>query len=227
MRLIKYLILLLLASPLLAQTDERQGLVSNAPFWRQALGGNVLSLPSVQAQSAVVALDGGSIKAYSTAGNPMWTYSARGRISPFVSRSREGTSYFSRTNGILIAVNRAGRELWRRDLGSPLVGRVIPGWDGRLFVPTDKKLFCYTAAGTLLWSKIFSHSYLLSPKLDRNGGVIFALRNNEVHRVDPFGNTAVWTVSTPPAVILSIDQGRVMAVHTDGTLEILGVDDDW
>ena len=59
MRLIKYLILLLLASHLIAQTDEReQGLVSNAPFWRQALGGNVLSLPSVQAQSAVVALDG-------------------------------------------------------------------------------------------------------------------------------------------------------------------------
>jgi len=224
----KYILLLLITASLFAQDQEyEQGLVNNAPFWRQALGGSVLSLPSVQAQSAVVALDGGNIKAYSTAGNPMWNYSARGRISPHVSRSREGTSYLSRTNGTFIAVNRAGRELWRRNLGSPLTGRVISGWDGRLFVPADKKLFCYTAAGTLLWTKTFTHSYLLPPKIDQNGGVLFALQNNQVYQIDPFSNTTVWELSASPVVLLPINQNRIVAVHTDGTLEIVGADDDW
>ena len=207
--------------------QREQGLVTNDPLWRQALGGAVLSLPHVQAQSAVVALEGGSIKAYSTSGNLMWTYSARGRISPYVTRSREGTSYFSRTNGIFIAVNRAGRELWRRNLDNPLCGGVITGWDGRLFVPTDKKLYCYTASGNLLWTKVFESSFLIAPKLDHSGGIMFALANNEVHRVDPFGNTHIWTLSNTPAVLLSIEQQSFVVLYADGTMEILGSMDDW
>ncbi|MDR2964335.1 MAG: PQQ-binding-like beta-propeller repeat protein [Treponema sp.] len=222
----KCVLLLLISASVFAQEHE-QGLVNNAPFWRYALGGSVLSLPSVQAQSAVVALDGGNIKAYSAAGNLMWSYSARGRISPYVSRSREGTSYLSRTNGTFIAVNRAGRELWRRNLGSPLVGRVVFGWDGRLFVPADKKLFCYTASGTLLWTKTFTHSYLLAPKIDPQGRVLFALRNNHVYRIDPFSNVSIWEMSATPIVLLPVEQNRIVAVHADGTLEILGADDNW
>jgi len=208
-------------------TRREQGLLSIAPFWRQALGGTVISLPSVQAQSAVVALDGGSIKAYSAAGTSMWSYSARGRISPFVTRSREGTSYFSRTNGTLIAVNRSGRELWRRSIGSPLAAKVITGWDGRLFVPADKTVLCYTACGTLLWTRTFESQFLLAPKLDLGGGIIFALENNEACRLDPFGNAQVWILSSTPSALLSIEEQKVMAVYTDGTMEILGSAEEW
>jgi len=211
-----------------SQTGQRnQGLVTNDPIWRQALGGAVLSLPHVQAQSAVVALEGGSIKAYSNSGNLLWTYSARGRISPYVTRSREGTCYLSRTNGIFFAVNRAGRELWRRSLDNPLCGWVITGWDGRLFVPTDKKLFCYTASGNLLWTKIFESSFMIAPRLDHGGGIMFALENNEVYRIDPFGNANIWTLTNTPAVLLSIEQQRLLVLYTDGTMEILDSTDDW
>jgi len=212
-----------------SQTVQReQGLITNDPYWRQALGGAVLSLPHVQAQSAVVALEGGSIKAYSTAGLPLWTYSAMGRISPYVTRSREGTSYFSRTSGIFIAVNRAGRELWRIRLDNqPLCARVITGWDGRLFVPTDKVLFCFTASGNLLWTKTFEHSFLIPPKLDHSGGIIFALVNNEVYHIDPFGNTRTWTLMNTPAALLSIERQQLIALYTDGTLETLGSTEDW
>jgi len=201
-----------------------QGLLTNAPYWRQALGGEVLSLPSVQAQSAVVALDGGNIRAYSAAGNLMWNYYSGGRISPYITRSREGTSYFSRINGTLIAVNRAGRELWRRNLDGPLYARVIPGWDGRLFVPVEGKIYCYTASGTLLWSKILEAPFLTAPRLDQKGSIIFSLNNNEVYRIDPFSNTHVWTLSKTPAVLLSVDYTGghgIMVLYTDGTIEIL------
>ncbi|MCL2764083.1 MAG: PQQ-binding-like beta-propeller repeat protein [Treponema sp.] len=226
--LLKYAFLLLAAVPAFSQSAVReQGLITSDPFWRQALGGAVLSLPSVQAQSAVVALDGGNIRAYSTAGTPMWSYSARGRISPYVTRSREGTSYFARTDGTLIAVNRAGRELWRRNFEAPLSARVVTGWDGRLFVPASSKIYCYTASGTLMWARPLEAPILIAPKLDLNGGIIFALNNNEVIRIDPFGNTHVWMLSNKPAVLISTDNNRVTVLYEDGAIEILGLADEW
>ena len=187
------------------------------------MGGSVLSLPSVQVQSAVVALDGGSIRAFSTAGKSLWNYSARGRISPYVSRSREGSTYFSRTNGVLIAVNRVGRELWRRELGFPLSAGVVTGWDGRLFVPVEKKIFCFTASGNLLWTRVFEASFSIPPKTDRGGGIIFALNNNEVYRIDHFGNFYKWTLSNAPAVIVSTSQTQVFVFYRDGTIEALNL----
>jgi len=219
---------------------REQGLITSSPFWRQALGGEVLSLPHVQAQSAVVALDGGNIKAYSTAGTPMWSYSARGRISPFITRSREGTSYLSRTNGVFITVNRAGRELWRRDLENPISSRVVIGWDGRLFIPTEKNIFCYTASGNRLWVRAFDTNpedlnqksvFSIAPKLDRNGGILFAI-GNDVYRIDQFGNTSVWKSSYDLSekrcsFIFTTDQQQIMALFSDGSMEILGVAEDW
>ena len=228
--LVNCVFFLITAGSVFSQSESAQrgqGLFTGEPFWRQALGGAVLSLPDVQAQSAVVALDGGNIRAYSTAGTPMWNYSARGRISPYVTRSREGTSYFSRTNGTLIAVNRAGRELWRLNPGGPLCASVVTGWDGRLFVPTEKKISCYTASGNLLWNKTFESPFSLAPKLDRGGGIILALENNEVHRVDPFGDSNIWTLSGKPAALLSVENRQILALYSDGAMGILGESEDW
>jgi outer membrane protein assembly factor BamB len=220
----KCVLIFFAAVPVFSQSGSReQGLVTSDPFWRQALGGAVLSLPSVQAQSAVVALDGGNIRAYSTSGKPLWNYSAKSKISPFVTRSREGTSYFSRITGTLIAINRAGRELWRRELGSPLCARVVTGWDGRLFVPVDKKIFCYTASGNLLWTREFESVFSIAPKPDRSGGIIFALNNNEVCRMDPFGAIHIWQLSAAPAALVSTTQQQIIVLHRDGTMESLNL----
>jgi len=215
------------AIPLLAQEEIReQGLVTNDPFWRQALGGAVLSLPSVQAQSAVVALDGGNIRAYSTSGKPLWNYSAKSKISPFITRSREGSSYLSRTNGILIAVNRVGRELWRRDMGAPLCAGVITGWDGRLFAPVEKKILCFTASGTLLWTKVLESPFLIAPKLDHGGGIVFALKNNGIYRMDHFGNIKNWPLTKAPVALAPASQTQTIVLYKDGTMEALNLSED-
>jgi len=219
--LLPLLCLMLLAPiPLFSQPRARDEPVSLEPYWRQALGGEVLSLPHVQVQSAVVALDGGNIKAYSTIGTPLWNFTARGRISPFVTRSREGSSYISRTNGMFIAVNRAGRELWRRDLESPLTAKVVIGWDGRLFIPTEKKIFCYTASGNLLWIKTFESSFTTAPKLDRNGGILFTSENT-IFRIDPFGNINSLTLSNPPSFVFLNENQQIVAVYSTGVIEII------
>jgi outer membrane protein assembly factor BamB len=229
--------LFFLGTALFAQSgpsaDRERGEVSAEPLWRQALGGAVTGLPTVQAQSAVVALDGGNIRAYSVSGAFLWDYSARGKISPFVTRSREGTSYIARTSGVLIAVNRSGRELWRRSPGGPLSGPVISGWDGRLFVPTGKTISCYTASGNLLWARSFTESIALSPILDQGGGVALALENAEVLRIDPFGRIMNWQLAALPSALVSLSPAagrlmpRILALHHNGSMEILGNPEEW
>jgi outer membrane protein assembly factor BamB len=92
------------------------------PLWNRTLGGSITGIPAAQVESVVAVLDGGDLKAFSSGGKALWTYAARGRLSPFVSRSPEGTCYVSRINGTLIAVNRTGRELWRANPGASLSG---------------------------------------------------------------------------------------------------------
>jgi outer membrane protein assembly factor BamB len=146
---------LLLLVPLLAgliqnaaaQSEETAAeAVSTTPIWRQALGGAVIGLPSVQAGSVTVVCDGGNLRTYSAQGTFLWDFFAQGRLSPFVSRSPEGTSYICRTNGILMAVNRSGRELWRINLGEPITAAILIGWDGRIFVPCSARIRCFTAS---------------------------------------------------------------------------------
>jgi len=193
---------------------------NTAWLWRQAVGGAVIGRPTVQAQSVVVALDGGSVKAYSALGRPLWTFSARGRISPHITRSREGTSYICRTNGIFIALSRIGKELWRRNIGGPLSGPVVVGWDGRVFVPAAKKILCYTASGNLLWARELERAISSGPWLDQGGGILLALENASPLRIDPYGEAAV--IKLPPGARILLSAGAViMALYPNGDAQLL------
>ena len=206
--------------------DREQGQLTSEYLWRQALEGVVIGLPAVQAQSVVVVLDGGYIRAYSTSGRHLWNYSARGKLSPFVTRSLEGTCYIARTNGVFIAINRAGRELWRLNLGGPLSAPAISGWDARIFIPTGKKIICSTAAGVILWTRTFEAAISVSPRLDHNGGILLGLENGAVLRIDPFGRVIRRNLAAAPHSLLSISANtsplaNILAVHTNGDLELL------
>jgi len=200
-------------------------------FWRQALGGMVLGQPVIRAQSLAVITDGGSLRAYSLSGRPLWNFAARGRLSPFLTRSREGTSYIARTNGTLIAVNWVGRELWRADLGGELVGPVVLGWDGRVFAPTARRIACYTASGNLLWRRDFEHRISAGPWLDQSGGILLALENGEALRIGPFGEVMRWGLPSAPAFLVSISRPAspnpspetpvVLALHHTGDVSML------
>jgi outer membrane protein assembly factor BamB len=209
--------------------------VNTAFLWRQAVGGAVIGRPTVQAQSVVLALDGGNIKAYSVGGRPLWDFSARGRLSPYVTRSREGTSYICRTNGIFIAVNRVGRELWRTQIGGALAGPVVSGWDGRVFIPAARKILCYTASGNLLWERELESKVAAGPWLDQGGGILLALENARALRIDPYGTLAVWRLPSIPHILLSTNgnsansnfaAGRapersILAMYPNGNVQLL------
>ena len=189
---------------LYAQNVADDDSYTEIPFWRQALGGAVTGHPVAQAESVVMTTDGGNLKSYSWEGRPLWDYYARGRLTPYVSRSREGTSYICRTNGILIAVNRAGRELWQINLRTPLVSPVLIGWDGRLFIFTDGKITCMTAAGYTLWSRTLEKKLVLAPIRDASGGIILILEGGELLSFDPFGNVYSYKAEAVPVAAASM-----------------------
>jgi outer membrane protein assembly factor BamB len=174
-----------------------------------------------------VVCDGGNLKAYSREGRFLWDYFARGRLSPFITRSREGTSYICGIDGTLIAVNRSGRELWRI-VASPLTAPVLTGWDGRIFVPTDRRISCYTAAGYLLWSKNFSHPLALGPVADKRGGLLTVLENGELLRIDPFGKVRSQKLGPVPAATLPLELAggdvspSVLVLYKNGGAELYG-----
>ena len=185
------------------------------PLWRQALSGAVIGSPVAQVESVVALTDDESVISYSSGGTRLWAYFAGGRLTPYVSRSREGTTYIGRIDGILIAVSRAGRKLWQVDLTDPIVFPVLIGWDGRLFAFTDRRITAMTAAGFVLWSRAFERRTVLSPVRDNAGGIILVKEDGELIRVDPFGNifSFMTVAGYLPVAVASIEiEGRGLAI---------------
>jgi outer membrane protein assembly factor BamB len=214
----------------LSGTGEEAGTARDlTPFWRQALGGSVIGHPTAQAGSVVMVCEGGMLRAYSWQGAPLWIYYTQGRFTPFVSRSREGTSYVARTTGLLLAVNRVGRELWRIKLGAALAAPVLVGWDGRIFAFTGEQAACYTAAGHPLWRQTLESSPALPPVLDLKGGFITVLENGKLLRSSPFGSLWTRPLSAVPALILSLrleEEGEpvIFVAYHNGSMELFGED---
>jgi outer membrane protein assembly factor BamB len=194
--------------------------VNAAWLWRQAVGGAITGLPTVQAQSIVAVLDGGTVKAYSASGRPLWSFYSRGRLSPYVTRSREGTSYICRTNGIFIALSRIGKELWRTNVGGALSGPVVLGWDGRVFVPAARKIFCYTASGNLLWTRELEAAVSAGPWLDQDGGILLALENSDILRIDQYGAVMVRRLSSAPRLLISAGPS-ILALYRGGDVQLI------
>jgi hypothetical protein len=194
------LLKLILALPSLGAQQD-----GPAPLWRQALGGAVIGEPAAQAESVVVVCDGGMVHAYGASGRLLWTYGARGRLSSYITRSAEGTTYICRTNGIFIALNRVGRELWRTGLGGPLAAPVLVGWDGRIFIPLKNRIVCYTAAGFLLWSRRLNAPPVLGLQPDKRGGLLTVKGDGEILILGPYGRAIGRKLEEVPAVLVPLD----------------------
>ncbi|MDR2313206.1 MAG: PQQ-binding-like beta-propeller repeat protein [Spirochaetaceae bacterium] len=190
------------------------------PIWRQAPGGAVIGIPSIQAGTVVAVLEGGHLRAYSLDGKPLWNYYARGKLVPYVSRAREGTCYICRTDGTLIAVNRSGRELWQISTG-PITAQVLVGWDGRIFVTTEELIRCYTASGYLLWSRELEHRIGASPVLSKTGGITAILENGDLLELSPFGKAEKQNIGGTPAGLVAADSGVLVLLRT-GEIKLCG-----
>jgi outer membrane protein assembly factor BamB len=200
-------------------------------FWEKAVAGVVIGAPSAQAGSVVITLDSGGVKAYSWQGALLWEYFASGKLCPFLTRSWNGASYVCRTNGRLFALNRVGEELWRVNLNAPITAPVIVGWDGRIFAPTARTIFCFNNEGRSLWTRRIEGETIIPPVLDKQGSVLFAIEGDtggyagcKIVQISPFGKTTDIDIAGAPAALVSIKgksgENAVLVWYKNGGGEI-------
>jgi outer membrane protein assembly factor BamB len=178
---------------------------AEAPLWRKALRGAVICEPEAQAGSVLMALDGGNLSVYSTDGSLLWDYYAGGKLSPFVTRSGEGTSYICRLDGVCIALSRTGRELWRVKLDGPVASPVLTGWDGRLFLATNTRAYCYTASGFRLWAVPLDSGPAIPLTGTADGGFFLVTQGLRFMRFGPYGKRSETRLSEIPAAAEETD----------------------
>jgi outer membrane protein assembly factor BamB len=148
-----------------------------------------------------------------------------------VSRAPEGATYFSNTAGVLMAMNRVGRQVWQLTLRNPVTSAVIIGWDGRVFIPAGSDFYCQTASGKPLWSKNLDSPISLAPALDHAGGLIMVLENRDFLRIDPFGGEERVRLENLPALMVPLKsasgkgENSYFLIYPDGETERILLDD--
>lgn len=225
LKLLTLIILTVLPAEVFAQPVEEPELL-----WRQVLGGVALTRPVEQLESVIVVREGGVVKAFGSSGLLLWEYRAGGRLLPFIARSGSGTSYVCRADGVFHAINRAGRLLWKVNLDGGLAAPPLTGWDGRVFVFLQKKLYCFTASGTRLWQAELESPLALAPVADKAGGFAGVLEDGSLIRVSAFGKIDAVKLSAVPFALIALTPEwsqdgkarlRFIAVHSGGSLELI------
>jgi len=181
--------------------------VGAAPMWETPIGDTIRGKPHLQASSVVLVGERGSVKSFYMSGTPLWNFDARGTAVPYIARSYEAATYVCSTDGLFMAINRVGRELWRLNLGRPNTYPPVVGWDGRVFIPVDSVITCRTASGNSLWSVDLESPIAFEPILDATGSVATVLRNNDFVKVGQFSHVERIRLDRLPIMIVSLNEG--------------------
>ena len=228
-----FFLIFLLPEFLIAQNTGTQKVtvasmvVQAAPIWNKDLGDYVLGQPFLQAESAVVACVGGSIKSFYMTGTPLWNFDPQDAVTPFIARSVEGAAYICDKSGTFRAINRIGRELWRVNLNRPIDFPPVVGWDGRVFIPVGSQIFCRTAAGHSLWSLNLNSTMAIAPVLDRAGSITTVLENRDFVRVSQFSTVERVRLDRLPMLIVSLKSSSrdcYVLLYETGAAEMIDYD---
>jgi outer membrane protein assembly factor BamB len=199
-------VFLFITMPLFAQEriDPNNIQVGAGLMWETPIGDTVKGTPHLQASSAVLVGENGSVKSFFMTGTPLWNFDTRGTAVQHITRSYEVATYLCNTEGVLMALNRVGRELWRLNLGAPVSYSPVVGWDGRVFIPVGSTLTCRTASGNSLWTLNLESPMNFAPVLDRTGSVATVLQNMDFVKVDQFSNLDRLRLDRLPVNIVSL-----------------------
>jgi outer membrane protein assembly factor BamB len=204
------------------RVDAINAPVGAAPMWETAIGDTIRGTPHLQAGSVVLVGENGSVRSFYMSSTPLWNFDARGTAVPHIARSYEAATYICSTDGILMAINRVGRELWRLRLDKPISYSPVVGWDGRVFITLDSTMTCRTASGNALWTLELDSPVAFAPVLDRTGSVATVLQNMDFVKVDQFSFLERIRLTRLPAMIVSLNEGSVQSYvlfYSSGEME--------
>lgn len=182
--------------------------VSAAPMWETRIGDTIRGTPHLQASSVVLVGESGSVRSFYMSGTPLWDFDARGTAVPYIARSYEAATYVCSADGVFMAINRVGRELWRLRLDRPITHPPVVGWDGRVFIPVGSVMTCRTASGNALWTINLGSPIAFAPILDRTGSVATVLENFDFLKINQFSHVERIRLDRLPVMIVSLDEGN-------------------
>jgi outer membrane protein assembly factor BamB len=198
--------------------------VGAAPMWEAPIGDTVRGTPHLQAGSVVLVGENGRVRSFFQSGTPLWNFDARGTAVPYIARSYEAATYICNTDGIFMAINRVGRELWRLDLGKPISFPPVVGWDGRVFISLDSTMTCRTASGNPLWTIDLGSPIAFSPILDSTGSAATVLQNNYFVKIHQFSSVERIRLERLPLIIISMNDGSrksYVLFYPNGEMELI------
>ena len=196
--------------------------IGAAPLWETNIGDTIKATPHLQASSVVLVGENGSVRSFFMSGTPLWDFNARGTAVPYIARSYEAATYVCNTDGVIMAINRVGRELWRLRLDRPITHPPVVGWDGRVFIPVNSTMTCRTASGNSLWTIDLGSPIAFSPVLDRTGSVATVLQNNDFIKVNQFSHIERIRLNRIPVLIVSLNEGNFQSyvlMYQSGEME--------
>jgi outer membrane protein assembly factor BamB len=187
--------------------DVEKAPVGAAPLWETRMNDTIRGMPHLQASSVVLAGEKGSVRSFFMSGTPLWDFNARGTAVPYIARSYEAASYVCNTDGVFMAINRVGRELWRLKLDRPITHSPVVGWDGRIYITINSIMTCRTASGHSLWTIDLGSPVAFTPILDRTGSAATVLQNMDFVKINQFSQIERIKLDRIPVLIVSLDEG--------------------
>jgi outer membrane protein assembly factor BamB len=115
-------------------------------------------------------------------------------------------------------VNKAGQEVWRKELGVSPAGPPAFGPDGRIYLVAGGQLLCLAPNGLGLWSRPLSADYLALAGPGPGGGPLLALTDGSALLYSPDG-ALLWREGFQSQVRHLAVRGReLLLAFADGSL---------
>jgi outer membrane protein assembly factor BamB len=210
------------------KVDVEKTSVGAAPIWEKRISDTIRGIPHLQASSVVLVGEKGSVRSFFMSGTPLWDFNAKGTAVPYISRSYEAATYVCSTDGVIMAINRVGRELWRLKLDRPITHSPVVGWDGRIFISVNSVMTCRTASGNSLWTIDLGSPIAFSPVLDKTGSVATVLQNMEFVKINQFSQVERVKLDKLPVLIVPLDEENIKSyvlMYQSGEMEKIILND--
>ena len=183
------------------------------PGWNRSLGGSGLASPAT-AGNTVYAVSGGSLFAFDSLGNELWSYNCASTGSSSPSVGTDGTIYVASTDSNLYALNADGTLKWKKSIGASSDASPTLGSDGSVYVGASTgKFTAFNSDGSVKFTYTAGSAVSSSAAIASDGTIYFGCDDGCLYALKSTG-ALKWKFSTSPASAVRSSP----AIGTDGTV---------
>ena len=203
----------------------------NDIFRQLALSGKVISTP-FEVNSRIVAItDGGFISTFSTDGYRKYERPLKNRPSRDYTVTKNGIIFSVSSNRKTISFfNPDGYYVWGYTFEEDISNYPVMGYDGRIFVCTNKSLYCFGITGNLRWQNSIP-AEITEPIKTLNDGSLLCIstllgKDSIGYRYTPYGDFLEEITFNRKAILTAEHEQGVLMLFSDGTFGCCSVKDN-